>query len=253
MAPLKGENSSYALTFKGPLVQCSSSTPGKSTISDPGPDNKDVVLYNGTWPRLDSLDNQPVFSLTQRRVAGFYPAPRWLYRTCDDSGSCAEQSYPFRNTSVTIVFEQQILHCDAYTTAYSVNISYIKGIQRIEYTTDNAERLQHDDMLVFSWNATENMTMPTDTVEYKRWESQIPSWKEKANIRGVLDSVGYNLKYQWSQAFSRGYGNTTQTYILLNGTETALGQMLGHRQDSPSGNPSNSKQREVLCRTTLII
>jgi hypothetical protein len=248
MTPLKGENSSYALTFKGPLIQCSSPTPAKFTISDEGPDGNNVVVYNGTWPHLDILDNQPVFSLTQRRVAGFYPAPSWLESTCYHSGSCVELSYPSFNRSVTMVFEQQTLQCEAYTTTYSVNISYIKGIQRIEYTTENAERLQHEFQLSFSWNTTDNSTMPTDTEKYKMWESRIPSWKEKANSRAILDSVGYNLGYQWSQTFIRSLENTTQTYLLPNGTETALGRMHGFPPESFSSNPSNSKSREVLCR-----
>jgi hypothetical protein len=241
MAPLKGENSSYTLIFKGPLVQCSNSTPARFTISDEGPDRDNIVVYNGTWPHWNILDDRPVFSLTQRRVAGFYPAPIWLEHTCNESGSCIGLSYPFRNMSVTMVFEQQTLQCDAYTTIYSVNISYIKGIQRIEYTTDNAERLQHDDNLIFSWNTTGNLTMPTETKIYKRWESKIPSWKEKANSRAILDSVGYNLEYQWGQAFFRGDENTTQTYLLPNGTETVLGEMKDFPQESGSGNPSNSK------------
>jgi hypothetical protein len=152
-----------------------------------------------------------------------------------------------------MVFEQQTLQCEAYTTTYSVNISYIKGIQRIEYTTDNAERLQHEYNLIFSWNTTGNFTMPTETEKYKKWESQVPLWKEKANSRAILDSVGYNLEYQWREAFFRSNENTTQTYLLPNGTETVLGKMQGYPQQSVSGSPSNSKQREVLCRTTLTI
>lgn len=117
--------------------------------------------------------------------------------------------YPFRNMSVTMVFEQQTLQCEAYSTSYSVNISYTKGIRRIEYTTDNPERLQHEYNLIFSWNTTGNASMPTETERYKRWKSQIPSWKEKANSRSILDSVGYNLEYKFSQAFSRYTENTT--------------------------------------------
>jgi hypothetical protein len=253
LAPLKGENSSYALTFKGPLVKCLSHKPAKSTIRDDGPDEKNVVVYHGTWPRWDSFESHPLFNLTHSRVAGFYPAPRWLHQTCSDNGSCVGISYPTFNTSVTMVFEQKTLQCEAYTTTYSVNISYIKGIQRIEYTTDNAEWFEHENKLSFSWNTTGNSTMPTDTERYKMWESQVPSWKEKANSRAILDSIGYNLEYQWSQTFSRSRENTTQTYLLPNGTETALGKMHGFPPESFPGNPSNSKQREVLCRVTLII
>jgi hypothetical protein len=254
MAPLKGENSSYALTFTGPFVQCSSQTPAKFTIIDDDPDRNNVVVYNGTWLRLgqwDLSDNQPVFNLTQRRVAGYYPPPILLWRNCSEEyHSCVSKSLPDFDMPVTMVFEEQTLQCKAYTTTYSVNISYIKGIQRIEYTTDNAERLQHEYMLRFSWIENGNPTMPTDTEEeYKRWQSQVLSWMEKSNSRAILDSVGYNLEYQWSQAFSRDYNNMTETYVLPNGTETALGRMYGLDPESFPSNPGNSKKREMLCRT----
>jgi hypothetical protein len=261
MAPLRGENSSYALTFTGPFVQCSSQTPTKSTIIDDDADRNNVVVYNGTWPRRavlafewDSLDgqgdisdNQAVFNLTQRRVVGYYPAPILLWRNCsEETQSCLSQSLPDLDMPVTMVFEEQALQCEPYNTTYSVKISYIKGIQRIEYTTDNAERLHHKYQIDSSWIGNGSSTMPTDTEEYKRWESQFPSWKEKANSRAILDSVGYNLEYQWSQAFSRNYNNITETYVLPNGTETALGDMEGLEPEFFLG---NSKKREVFCRT----
>jgi hypothetical protein len=278
MAPLKGENSSYALTFTGPSVQCSSKTPAKFTTIDEWADRNNVVVYNGTWLRVydlakqritldqqqdslqkqqDSLhnkwdlsDSQPVFNLTQRRVLGYYPAPISLWGSCNnETHSCVEHFLPDLDMPVTMVFEEQTLQCKAYTTTYSVNISYIKGIQRIEYTTDNAEKMQHEYLLNFSWGEDGNSTMPTDTEEYQRWQSKIPPWIQKSNSRAILDSVGYNLEYQWRQAFSRRYRNVTETYFLPNGTETALGEMTGYPPEAVLGKPSNSKKREVLCRT----
>jgi hypothetical protein len=264
MGPLKGENSSYALTFTGPFVQCSSQSPAKSTIVDDDPDRNNVVVYNATRPRLDSVDkqvenldkqrnslnnqwdisdSQPVFNLTQRRVTGYYPAPILLWRNCsDDTNSCVSQYLPDLDVAVTMVFEEQTLQCEAYTTTYSVNISYIKGIQGIQCTTDKIERFQHEYQPSFSWIQDGNFTVPTDTEEYKRWQSRFLSWKEKSNSRAILDSVGYNLEYQWSQAFIRRYNNITETYLLPNGTETALGSMYGLPPELFPGNPSSSKQ-----------
>jgi hypothetical protein len=196
---------------------------------------------------LNISDNQPVFNLTQRRVAGYYPAPIMLPRNCSDgSNSCLARYYPGLDMPVTMVFEEQTLLCEAYTTTYSVNISYIKGIQRIEYTTDNAKRLQDEYKLKFSGIENGSRITPTDMEEYKRWQSKIPPWKETANIRAILDSVGYNLQYQWSLAFSRTYFNKTETYLLPDGTETALGMMTPRWFP---GNWGNSKKCEVFCRT----
>ncbi|KAJ4982633.1 hypothetical protein SVAN01_11870 [Stagonosporopsis vannaccii] len=91
MAPLGGENSSYMLTFYGPLLQCADFTLEKSLIStNPGiVGNDTVVTYNATWPETKNLTNQSVFTLTKTRVAGHLPAPRWAernyYTTLQDS------------------------------------------------------------------------------------------------------------------------------------------------------------------------
>lgn len=252
MAPLGGENSSYALAFDGPTVQCSESKLTQSTISEASYVGTHVVVYNGTWPSLRDLDNQSVFILTQSRVVGYYPAPIWTPQTYFADGTYSFVTYPPDDMSVNIILEHRTLHCEAHTTTYSVNISYAKGIRRIEYTTGNTERFRHVQGLSFRWNATENRTMPTDTEEYKEWESQVRLWKEKANSRAILDSVGYNLEYQWAEDLARGTDNKTKTYLLPNGTEIALGLIENHPQEMFPGYRA-SKQLEVLPRTTLII
>ncbi|KAJ8115503.1 hypothetical protein OPT61_g2868 [Boeremia exigua] len=241
MAPLGGENSSYTLTFYGPQIQCANFTLDKSlTPTNPGiKGNRTVATYNATWPETRNLTNQSVFTLTKTRVVGYLPAPRWAERNCTGT-TCSGRPWPAYNATVTMVLEQQSMQCKAFVARYLVYMTYVRGIQNVEYRTYDTDRLQHEGSLAFGWNVTKNVTMPSDTKEYKAWESQIPPWKVKANVRALLDSVGSNLNYQYRQAYERWDVDRTHGYLLPNGSTMELGVFTHGSMEHMPVNISNN-------------
>jgi hypothetical protein len=125
------------------------------------------------------------------------------------------------------------MQCEAYTAQYQADISYVRGIQHVTYTTSSEERLQFRHSGDFRWKATGNHTVPVDTQEYKDWKSQLPTWNHRANSRAILDAVGYNLDYQWLQYMERdSFERTAGTIRLSNGTEVTLGKIVTNKLDN---------------------
>ncbi|KAH7074435.1 hypothetical protein BKA63DRAFT_595919 [Paraphoma chrysanthemicola] len=223
MPPLTGENSSYTLAFEGPRVQCRDLMMRNSTSLFQG-DHVEVV-FNGTWVYHGSFDDDGTsFERTYSRAVGYFPVPEKTIETCNNHG-CSYSEVPLPDTTVTMIFENQVMRCDAYTALYQANIKYGRGLQQVTYTTGAEEKLQFRKFTQFEWNATDSgSTQPDDTQVYKDWAAKLPEWYHKANSQAILESVGLHLGYIWSRRFHPTFaGGAVGNYRLANGTVVNIG------------------------------
>jgi hypothetical protein len=224
LRPLSSENSSYTMTFEGPQIKCRTEVTNITLDSTALDSGAKLMLFNVTWSTQGFRTNRSVLQLSSIVPKGFFPGPRLLNKTCDADGNCGGYIYPPLDATLSIILERYTLECDAYTTAYTVDFGYERGIQHIKYTTGSVQQLEHIVDNDFTWNATEHTELPNTTQEYLDWTSRLPLWEYKTNSRALIDSVGLNLDYQWYKKYTRDMSdNPIGTFCLPNGNEISIG------------------------------
>jgi hypothetical protein len=247
LRPLSSDNSSYTITFDGPRVKCWNHALENVTISSTIPTSgKKFMLFNSTWSDQDLQSNISALHFSFVYPKGFLPAPKQLNKTCGPSGGCSYTSYPPENATLSIVLERTTMECHAFTTTYTVDFDYQRGMQHVNYTASSLEPLQFKDDNDFKWNATEHIELPNTTDAYLDWTAELPSWTYKANSRAILDSIGLNIDYRWYGLTGRKPSDLiTGTYRLPNGSEAEIGG-LQYLTGGETINSMSTKQLVIL-------
>lgn len=225
LAPLAGENSSYALTFEGPRLQCYNiSLQTDLVFTDPG--GSVFPVFNASWlkPSWNGMKGEAVFELTYNKMKGFYPALRMI-EECDSGGNCTSKVTPQANETVQILLDKQTMRCEAFVSTYDVNVSYSKGIQNITYTMSDAQSFEFGNNRGYLWEANSSSQIAVDTQAYKDYIALLPTWNYNVTSRAILDAVGYNLEYKWRQRMVRS-DDKLGKHRLANGTEVELGRIV---------------------------
>jgi len=187
--------------------------------------DSNLNVFRASWSRDDLYDgSQNILDLVTSKPAGYYPISRMYTDECITQHAtqvCSVHYEPPDNSTVPMLVEEKRLQCTPYIATYNVSISYMRGVRHLTYNTSSAEnlRFRHQEDCVSDSQNPDKCT--------KNWRSSLSYWYQKATVRAILDSVGYNLEYEWTQSVSRYPSNTFSfPYRLANSTEIALGEVL---------------------------
>ncbi|KAL4902655.1 hypothetical protein BDW74DRAFT_158265 [Aspergillus multicolor] len=124
--PAPAPNSSYALSFYGPLIQCSNSSA-----------NVSQQVYD--WSRANSFYSTAFFGFTpqtdnisyamHRRVYTSYPGPDNGDSNADVAGKLIMTLSPFMPPD-----KRWVIECGIYNASYAVNFNFTNGVQSTDIT-----------------------------------------------------------------------------------------------------------------------
>jgi hypothetical protein len=150
--PAFGDNSSYVLEFLGPQTKCQQVEKIRfSTVLRGGPIDDVSINVPNTTVGPSSTPNMPpgsTWSITRNKVLG--------KMKCNDAEAYIPNG-PFDHSPREFLFERTMTNCSEHYVWYNANITYIRGIRSIAYTTKDIEpQPEYRDEFTFEWETMRN-------------------------------------------------------------------------------------------------
>jgi hypothetical protein len=205
-----GENSTYNLQFRGPQLRCTSLSYYNNTSPLEYYSPKEV----GDLPSLVTPIFVSKWDWESRWHQDSQDAPLYTVATHEITNYTAQRTSKnetsFQGFGTTV--EQS---CKPYTVLYDVNVSFPRGIQTIQYSRSNLEKLASMMGYAHAFNISgvtmEILALPAEANVLQAWNDRMHTLLPLANQWALLDALGVSLEetiYVLEKGFNRQRGQT---------------------------------------------